>query len=123
MALQSADAIALTALSVINDEPPDSLQPRLVDAIHLRWSFGATRAFPWHGYYLLRRLHHEARMHCLQDRFAGLLDQSEVSTSEGIFRSDASFKRSTSSRRPEPSSSTCATACTSASRLRRRLGP
>jgi len=47
--------LALAALSVAGDVPPNDLQPRLADGIHLRWSFERQLGFPWFGYYLFRR--------------------------------------------------------------------
>lgn len=59
MALQTQDLV-MAGLSVLQDNPPNRLQPPLVDGIHLRWTFTRERGFPWYGYYLFRRLHHSA---------------------------------------------------------------
>src|SRR6202035_3416410 len=56
MAIQSQDALALDALSILNDVPPDPKQPILENGVYLRWFPGENRAFPRSGgYFLLRR--------------------------------------------------------------------
>lgn len=55
MALQDPDRLLIDGLSILGDPRPNSAQPPLDDAIHLRWSFGPDAAFPPHGYYLFRR--------------------------------------------------------------------
>ena len=47
----------MLAVSVSGDAPPNDLQPPLPDGIHLRWGSPREVAFPWYGYYLLRREH------------------------------------------------------------------
>lgn len=47
----------MVGLSVKDDKPPNSIQHRLMDGIHLRWAFKRDRGFPWYGYYLFRRIH------------------------------------------------------------------
>lgn len=54
MPLQTAK-LSMAALSVKGDNPPNSIQPKLDDGIHLRWVFEKSRGFPWFGYYLYRR--------------------------------------------------------------------
>jgi hypothetical protein len=54
MPLQT-QALSMVALSVRKDIPPNAIQPRLADGIHLRWAFERGRGFPWFGYYLFRR--------------------------------------------------------------------
>lgn len=56
MALQS-NRLAMVALSVLGDKPPNVLQPTLADGIHLRWASAREAGFPWGGYYLFRRKH------------------------------------------------------------------
>src|SRR3972149_5605051 len=56
MALQTQNLV-MVGLSVKDDQPPNSIQPSLVDGIHLRWAFKRDRGFPWYGYYLFRRQH------------------------------------------------------------------
>jgi len=55
MPLQTRDLV-LSALTVVNDVPPNKIQGILADGIHLRWSFARERGFPWFGYYLFRRV-------------------------------------------------------------------
>src|ERR1700676_4653163 len=45
----------MVGLGVHNDAPPDAIQPRLPDGIHLRWAFQRDFGFPWYGFYLFRR--------------------------------------------------------------------
>jgi hypothetical protein len=62
--LQKPDLL-MFGLGIENDEPPNALQPRLDDGIHLRWTFPwiedpalhiiRSLGFPWHGFYLFRR--------------------------------------------------------------------
>jgi hypothetical protein len=56
MALQSSN-LMMVGLGSWKDAPPNSEQPPLVDAIHLRWAFKHNLGFPWFGFYLFRRLH------------------------------------------------------------------
>ena len=37
---------AMLGLGVLGDKPADDLQPPLADGVHLRWAFGAKKAFP-----------------------------------------------------------------------------
>ena len=56
MAIQSQDALALDASSILNDVPPHPKQPILENGVYLRWFPGENRAFPRSGgYFLLRR--------------------------------------------------------------------
>ncbi len=63
MALQT-DRLAMAALGVLGDIPPNTIQPPLVDGIHLRWSVRADLGFPWHGFFLFRRPHRPGRPVC-----------------------------------------------------------
>ncbi|PYQ26989.1 MAG: hypothetical protein DMF56_21805 [Acidobacteria bacterium] len=72
MALQDRDYLALDGLSILGDPRPSPLQPVIEDGIHLRWAFGAKRAFPLHGYHLFRRGYGEPGEHCLSRYFANL---------------------------------------------------
>lgn len=74
MALQSESSLAMTALSIVEDNPVDPLQPPLVDAIHLRWAFGAGCSFPWFGYYLFCRPAREHKRECVSRYLHGLGD-------------------------------------------------
>src|SRR5262245_4313627 len=55
MALQSN--LTMVGLGSAKDVPPNSEQPPLIDGIHLRWAFKRELGFPWHGFYLFRRVH------------------------------------------------------------------
>jgi hypothetical protein len=59
MGLQQNGFVAV-ALSVRGDHPPNALQPKLPDGIHLRWGFERSHGFPWYGVYLFRRPHSAA---------------------------------------------------------------
>ena len=48
----------------VDRHPPSQPHP-LADGVHLRWSFGAEREFPWHGYYLLRRPRFRGEKFCI----------------------------------------------------------
>src|SRR5262245_16962978 len=56
MALQTSN-LTLVGLGCSKDAPPNSVQPTLIDGIHLRWAFKRELGFPWHGFYLFRRAH------------------------------------------------------------------
>ena len=47
----------MIGLGIKNDQPPNTLQPKLVDGVHLRWAFKRELGFPWYGYSLFRRNH------------------------------------------------------------------
>ena len=47
----------MVGLGSAKDTPPNSEQPPLSDGIHLRWAFKRELGFPWHGFYLFRRVH------------------------------------------------------------------
>lgn len=56
MSLQDPHALALDALSILKDLPPNPKQPLVKDGVHLRWFPGNDRGFPLKGgYYLFRR--------------------------------------------------------------------
>lgn len=65
MALQNAELLSMVGLGTLQDSPGNSLQPPMVDAVHLRWAFSPARGFPWHGFYLFRRDHQLQDGHCL----------------------------------------------------------
>lgn len=64
MALQ-ASRFTMIGLGVQNDAPPDPIQPKLVDGVHLRWAFQRELGFPWYGFSLFRRLHGKGKPVCL----------------------------------------------------------
>ena len=68
MPIQTENLVML-ALGIMDDFPPNSLQPPLKDGVHLRWAFDRERGFPWHGYFLFRRIHQGGRPLCLGPRF------------------------------------------------------
>jgi hypothetical protein len=94
MAVQSEEFLAMLGLGVLHDSPVDALQPPLVKAIHLRWSFGTTRSFPWYGYYLFRRpsKHRKVEPLCISRFLRGLpiqpINYLFYNMSMGIFSSD-----------------------------------
>ena len=63
--LQSQDALSMVTLGVLGNVAPHHLQPRIADGVHLRWSPGPLRAFPWHGYHLFRREHQPGQPRCV----------------------------------------------------------
>ena len=63
MALQT-DRLVMAALGVLGDTPPNTIQPPLIDGIHLRWSFRTDVGFPWYGFFLFRRAHRPSRPVC-----------------------------------------------------------
>lgn len=80
VSLQGSD-LKLVAIGVVDDAPPDPLQPRLRDGIHLRWAFRPERGFPWYGYYLFRRDARKRRRveRCLTTQLRGLEPRSSES--------------------------------------------
>lgn len=93
MAIQT-DNLVMAALGVVNDQPPNSIQPRLEDGIHLRFAFAPERGFPWYGYYLFRRLHSASDRQCLQPTFnrdwkPGPWHSVQADFTGGVFSSDA----------------------------------
>jgi hypothetical protein len=56
MALQTQN-LTIVGLGSAKDTSPNSEQPPLIDGIHLRWAFKRELGFPWHGFYLFRRVH------------------------------------------------------------------
>src|SRR5437762_5792189 len=57
----------MASLGVEKDLPPNTIQPPLIDGIHLRWMARRDLGFPWYGFYLFRRPHHEAPPVCVVD--------------------------------------------------------
>jgi hypothetical protein len=93
MAIQT-DNLVMAALSVVTDQPPNSIQPPLADGIHLRFAFAPERGFPWYGYYLFRRLHSASDRQCLQPKFnrdwkPGPWHSVQADFTGGVFSSDA----------------------------------
>jgi hypothetical protein len=63
-------ALAMVALGIVEDKPLNSLQPALIDGVHLRWGFShgpdGKPGFPWHGFYLFRRPTRDSDTACLR---------------------------------------------------------
>jgi hypothetical protein len=81
----------MVGLGVRDDEPPIDLQPRLIDAIHLRWAFARDRGFPWFGYYLFRRPHENRGRRCLAAELPQERDpapSTNMATRLGVLDSD-----------------------------------
>ncbi|MEN3370990.1 MAG: hypothetical protein V7609_3133 [Verrucomicrobiota bacterium] len=92
MAIQT-DNLVMAALGVIDDQPPNSIQPKLKKGIHLRFGFAPERGFPWYGYYLFRRPHSASDRQCLQPRFnrdwkPGPWRGVQAEFADGVFSSD-----------------------------------
>lgn len=91
MPLQTQNLV-MTGLGVEANAPPNALQPRLVDGIHLRWAFKRDMGFPWYGFYLYRRRHGRGEPMCVSRVMAnkepGALPSQQLATALGQFRSD-----------------------------------
>lgn len=95
MPLQTEN-LGMVGLGVVNDQPPHPIQPPLVDGIYLRWAFDPARGFPWHGYYLFRRLHRSSAKTCLAKELdpewrVGRVPHSTIPLSIGDLTSDVPF--------------------------------
>src|SRR5215210_4678086 len=88
MPLQTEN-LAMIGMGISNDTPPNSIQPKLVDGIHLRWAFKRERGFPWYGYYLFRREHGtpDGRLHLDLTGFQS--GSTEFTSTAGKFSSDS----------------------------------
>ena len=69
MPLQDRSILAMVGLGSLHDVPPNPLQPKLVDAVHLRWAFRPDLV-PWHGFYLYRRNSKPEKGSCLSGSLA-----------------------------------------------------
>lgn len=83
----------MAGLGTLADVPGNSLQPKLVDAVHLRWAFRPDLGFPWHGFYLFRREgNREERDECLSRRIGrehpGPLNTTAWASGIGTVESD-----------------------------------
>src|SRR5262245_28302835 len=94
MALQT-DIVSMVALGVRGDVPPNALQPRLADGIHLRWSLRRDLGFPWYGFFLFRRPHRPGAPVCISQILskleAGSWPSAQLSTPYGQFSSDVNL--------------------------------
>ncbi len=91
MALQTQNLV-MVGLGILKDTPPNPVQPPLKDGIHLRWAFRRQLGFPWHGFYLFRRLHRDAPPICLSNAIGALqkgpLPSNQLNTPRGGISSD-----------------------------------
>lgn len=91
LALQGNN-LAMVGLGSVGDMPPNDLQPRLPDGIHLRWASARELGFPWFGYFLFRRRHRSGKPVCVREALArmpsGSWSSSHLATPYGVFTSD-----------------------------------
>src|SRR5215211_7237720 len=71
MTLQTSN-LMMVGLGTLGDAPPNSEQPPLPDAIHLRWLFKRDLGFPWFGFYLFWRLHQRGSVSWLSQHTSNL---------------------------------------------------
>ncbi|HEX6077663.1 MAG TPA: hypothetical protein VFZ32_20695 [Micromonosporaceae bacterium] len=94
MALQT-DRLVMAALGVLGDIPPNTIQPPLVNGIHLRWSPRIDLGFPWYGFFLFRRPHRPSRPVCFGQILpkipSGPWPSAVLNTPFGQVRSDRPF--------------------------------
>lgn len=64
--------LVMVGLGVLGDQPPNTLQPPLVDGIHLRYQPQRELGFPWYGFYLFRRESQPGKPICMGANFAHL---------------------------------------------------
>ena len=77
MSLQTQNLV-MTGLGILNDVPPNSIQPKIIDGVHLRWAFKPKRGFPWYGYYIFRRRHRKGSLICLGHTWSSSIPGSET---------------------------------------------
>jgi hypothetical protein len=91
MALQDGKVV-MVGLSPLGDQPPNAVQPPLVDGIHLRYAFEQSLGFPWYGFHLFRRPHDAGTVTWSGDALAGIPPGpsagTTLATPHGTFRSD-----------------------------------
>lgn len=85
--------LVMTGLGILQDLPPNTLQPPLADGIHLRWAYNG--GFPWYGFYLYSRPHERGVPICLSSliprRGPGLMTETQLGTSYGTIISDVNL--------------------------------
>lgn len=94
MPLQTENLV-MVGLGSSGNEPPSLLQPRLADGIHLRWAFKQELGFPWHGFYLYRRLHRQVSPSVgtdTRDLSLGLRSSNTLNLSFGQITSDENIR-------------------------------
>ena len=62
----------MVGLGVFGNQPAGQYQPPIVEGIHLRWGFPGELGFPWHGFFLFRRLSRSGTPLCLSSVIGGL---------------------------------------------------
>jgi hypothetical protein len=89
--LQDPNVLSMVGLGTLHDLPPNPLQPKHVDAVHLR-AFRPDLGFPWHGFYLYRRNSKRERGSCIGGQLAhlpvGPLNANTWNSGIGIITSD-----------------------------------
>jgi hypothetical protein len=92
MPLQDPNILSMVGLGTLHELPPNPLQPKLVNAIHLRWAFRPDLGFPWHGFYLYRRNSKRETGPCIGAQLAqlpvGPLNTNSWNSGIGIITSD-----------------------------------
>jgi hypothetical protein len=91
MTLQTQNLV-MVGLGIKADRPPNKIQPKLQDGVHLRWAFKKDLGFPWYGFYLFRRKHVKRQGTCMSS-FANSLKIDKLSDKQldlaiGQFSSD-----------------------------------
>lgn len=57
--------LVMMGQGIKDDVPPVTIQPPLLDGVHLRWAFRREIGFPWWGYFLFRRPTEREQLACL----------------------------------------------------------
>src|SRR2546430_8709471 len=88
----NSNRLVMVGLGVLGDQPPNTLQPPLVDGIHLRYQPRRELGFPWYGFYLFRRESLPGKPMCLGRYFnqhpAGTWMGPTLPTAIGTITSD-----------------------------------
>lgn len=82
----------MIGLGTRGDTPPDDIQPKLRDGVHLRWAVERALGFPWYGFFLFRRDHLRGEAMCVVRTLSaipvGPSTQTVQQTAFGRFSSD-----------------------------------
>ena len=70
--------LVMVGLGVKDDLPPNELQPKLDDGVHLRWGFKQDKGFPKYGFYLFRRYHIIGKQIDLQNSLQEIAQEEPV---------------------------------------------
>jgi hypothetical protein len=85
--------LVMTGLGILQDLPPNTLQPPLADGIHLRWAYKS--GCPWYSFYLYSRPHERGNPICLTSliprRGPGFITETQLETSYGTISSDVNL--------------------------------